>query len=568
MAGIIRDFKRAAVVAPGESHGKEYCNILDREHNGYFNNVYYYDTGGVRRDIRNVVSVGSGGVIGPTPVTDNALVRWDGTTGMIVQNSVAILNDLGDLTGVRNLTATGTVILSGNTFPTTAGTNGQVLTTNGSGTLSWTSNGVGDVVGPASSTDNAVVRFDGTTGKLIQNGGILYDDNKNMTGVTSINRASGTTDYGLGASGLVLCPSSTFTSTGTATQLVYAAVHGACSVANGASNIFVGGCNTVEIDNLHSSAVVASSNVSCDSEDANDNGSNNFVAACDTVEFDMNDGGAGVTTLTRTAILSSDNSSMVAQGNGQTLNNMLVCSSYVLTDPTDNNIMTGGYAAAGPASINNRKLQLNFQTGQVLSAFVAGSYGSAGAAFQTDTAFDFAEYMENLVEGEIPNGTILTHVKRKVKPAAAGDWVIGIRSSVPCFLANDTPFQWQGRLLRDEWGAIRSHQIPDPNWVPKEGETEEDRPFITDNIENPEYDPSRPNIPRSERLAEHTPVGKRGMIPTRVDETVTDDSWVGVSASVDGLGTLSASPTRIRCLEVTTPYDIEKGYGVALCEFY
>ena len=30
--------------------------------------------------------------------------------------------------------------------------------------------GGGDVVGPASSTDNAVVRFDGVTGKLIQNG--------------------------------------------------------------------------------------------------------------------------------------------------------------------------------------------------------------------------------------------------------------------------------------------------------------------------------------------------------------------------------------------------------------
>ena len=27
----------------------------------------------------------------------------------------------------------------------------------------------GDVVGPASATDNAVVRFDGTTGKLVQN---------------------------------------------------------------------------------------------------------------------------------------------------------------------------------------------------------------------------------------------------------------------------------------------------------------------------------------------------------------------------------------------------------------
>jgi hypothetical protein len=34
----------------------------------------------------------------------------------------------------------------------------------------------GDVVGPASATDNAIARFDGTTGKLIQNSGITIAD--------------------------------------------------------------------------------------------------------------------------------------------------------------------------------------------------------------------------------------------------------------------------------------------------------------------------------------------------------------------------------------------------------
>jgi hypothetical protein len=41
--------------------------------------------------------------------------------------------------------------------------------------------GVGDVVGPASSTDNAIARFDTTTGKLIQNSGVTIDDNSNIT---------------------------------------------------------------------------------------------------------------------------------------------------------------------------------------------------------------------------------------------------------------------------------------------------------------------------------------------------------------------------------------------------
>lgn len=42
---------------------------------------------------------------------------------------------------------------------------------------SYGGGGSGDVVGPASSTDNAIVRFDGTTGKLIQNSAATVDDN-------------------------------------------------------------------------------------------------------------------------------------------------------------------------------------------------------------------------------------------------------------------------------------------------------------------------------------------------------------------------------------------------------
>lgn len=46
--------------------------------------------------------------------------------------------------------------------------------------------GTGDVVGPASSTDNAIVRFDGTTGKLIQGSSVILDDNGNESGVNAI----------------------------------------------------------------------------------------------------------------------------------------------------------------------------------------------------------------------------------------------------------------------------------------------------------------------------------------------------------------------------------------------
>lgn len=44
----------------------------------------------------------------------------------------------------------------------------------------------GDVVGPSSATDNAIARFDTTTGKLIQNSTITIDDNGNQLNVNSV----------------------------------------------------------------------------------------------------------------------------------------------------------------------------------------------------------------------------------------------------------------------------------------------------------------------------------------------------------------------------------------------
>lgn len=48
------------------------------------------------------------------------------------------------------------------------------------------------VTGPASATDNALARFDGTTGKLVQNSGVTVDDNGNMT-------VNGTSGFGVAA---------------------------------------------------------------------------------------------------------------------------------------------------------------------------------------------------------------------------------------------------------------------------------------------------------------------------------------------------------------------------------
>lgn len=44
----------------------------------------------------------------------------------------------------------------------------------------------GDVRGPTGATDNAIARFDGTSGKLLQNSGVIIDDINGVTGMTSL----------------------------------------------------------------------------------------------------------------------------------------------------------------------------------------------------------------------------------------------------------------------------------------------------------------------------------------------------------------------------------------------
>jgi hypothetical protein len=239
------------------------------------------------------VPAGSGDVVGPASSTDNAITRFDGTTGKLIQNSVVTIGDTGAATGfttlsastsvttpivqatnsgglalknsagttqmsmgagggdnmsinvstningtnaqidisptgtghvhikpsgtnsveiaptsvgtIDNMTIGATTAVAGSftnlsvtgttSFDGAQGTAGQVLTSAGTGnTPTWTTPTVGDVVGPSSATDNAVARFDSTTGKLIQNSTVTIDD----SGQLNLTNAS---NYNLYASG-------------------------------------------------------------------------------------------------------------------------------------------------------------------------------------------------------------------------------------------------------------------------------------------------------------------------------------------------------------------------------
>ena len=99
-------------------------------------------------------------------------------TARIKGRATAGTGDPEDLTGTQ-ATALLDVFTSGakGLVPASGGGTTNFLRADGTFAAPGGGGGSGDVVGPALATDNAIARFDTTTGKLIQNSGATLDDN-------------------------------------------------------------------------------------------------------------------------------------------------------------------------------------------------------------------------------------------------------------------------------------------------------------------------------------------------------------------------------------------------------
>ena len=139
----------------------------------------YYDTGTVQAPPSTGDTIpGPGNVTGPTNSTDNALPRFDGTGGAILQDSAVTVAD-----------TTGAISIAGHLAITdpTASPAGKVLQDDGA----WhTLAGGGNVSNAGAGTDNAIARFDGG-GTTIQNSVVTIDD---TTGLIKINAHSAISD--------------------------------------------------------------------------------------------------------------------------------------------------------------------------------------------------------------------------------------------------------------------------------------------------------------------------------------------------------------------------------------
>jgi hypothetical protein len=154
---------------------------------------------------------GGGGIGGNTGSTDNAILRADGTGGSTLQTSGITIADgaSGTLSGTNSgdqnifstVSAGGQSLVADSTSDTltlVAGTNVSITADVSTDTITISAtggSGGGNVSGPASpTTDNALVRWDGTTGQLIQNSSVTLSDTQEMSGLKSLtfNTAGGT----------------------------------------------------------------------------------------------------------------------------------------------------------------------------------------------------------------------------------------------------------------------------------------------------------------------------------------------------------------------------------------
>lgn len=168
-------------------------------------------------------------VKGAGTVIDNELVRFDNTTGQLIQGTPTTpptLSDAGLLT-INNATSstdknTGCLVLAGGlgveeninvggtgnisgaltlnsgadtySFPTNRGNNLQVLTTNGSGATSWADAGTGTVTftGTAPADTNVAI-FDGISGIVLKKTAVTMSTAGAIAGVTTLGAATSVT---------------------------------------------------------------------------------------------------------------------------------------------------------------------------------------------------------------------------------------------------------------------------------------------------------------------------------------------------------------------------------------
>lgn len=214
----------------------------------------------------------------------------------------------------------------------------------------------------------------------------------------------------------------------------------------------------------------------------------------------------------------------------------------------DNYSTVWGYGLGGPKAENT----------SVRIRSISGNIASKGTIQAGQNFGDYAEYFESQSGQRIPNGYIVTLEGRYIRKANENDEPIGIISGTAGVVLGDQMFHHKDKYLKDEFGVTLTEKVK-KEWQDDEGNWYSEEVEIP--IENPDFDSSKDEeyLSRAER-PEWNVVGLIGQVFTRIDNTVQ----VGDKVKARGGIATKNKDGYFKVLEITTPYDSNKGYGVAV----
>lgn len=214
----------------------------------------------------------------------------------------------------------------------------------------------------------------------------------------------------------------------------------------------------------------------------------------------------------------------------------------------DNYMFAMGYGTDG-AKYENTKFQVKGTSGTVKAKGTI----TAGNDFG-----DYAEYFESQSGQEIPNGYLVTLDGRYIRKANSNDVPIGVISGTAGVILGDAMFHHKDKFLKDEFGVTLT-QTETKEWQDDEGNWYSEEVEVP--IPNPDWEESDGEYLDRASRPEWNVVGLMGQVFTRIDSSVQANDYIKADK---GIGTKDNQNGSYRVLEITTPYDIEKGYGVAV----
>lgn len=526
------------------------------------------------------------------------LVRWN--TSQIIGPTGISYDASGNLSGISTISASGTVILSGLTYPSLDGAAGAYLQTDGSASLSFKSmlsaNGLTNrlaVWETASSIGYTDIVATGNN-ELTNVGDLNIGNNANVSARISNrkNTSLASIDCSIASdvSMCSLCAASTCTITDNAIRSAVIACNDSnvfdqttnsaiassmystvahdirnsavvactsCAILTGANECLISSSYSSSItNNCDNAAIGGTTSCSIDSSAQQctiTGASRSSISTCvccgiagctGCAVSDSNN--CFVSSCTSCALMSCNQSSIMACTNvtlSGALNTIVLCSDTVsnngLTGQNASNVVFGGDSG--------------LRTWLISSA--TGTYYAQNTSI-TAPVPDFAEFFENAVANQIPYGRFVSLAQNGVKLAAPGERIVGIVSSAPGIVAGGADMHWQGKYQTDEWGNIKYTTVKKM----VNGQVFSDQiPLL-----NPNYNASLPYIPRSQRTHEWTCVGLIGQLRTCVDNTVTPPCYLTVDDS--GIGTTSSFKTNAFCMKIINgqQYDPTRGYGIGM----